>query len=159
MRTLKLKNNMYWDSTSIIHNKKKLSDKLNNLVKNTKTNSDNDTYSCNYINDTINGTLLWQNNNIADGFQAQTLNIDLSLYNIIEIVYYKYPSTVTPLWRNFYKVGETTLLDYSDYDSNIVRTWNRQIQFTANSVIIDHNTINGVIDDKGMVPYQIIGHK
>lgn len=159
MRAIKFKDNNFLDSSGIVHNKKKLSDKLNNLVKNTKTSSDNDTYSCNYLNDTINGTLLWQNNNITDGFQAQTLNINLSLYNMIEIIYYRYPSATNPLWRNFYKVGETTLLDYSDYSDNIVRTWNRQIQFAANSVIIGHNTINGIIDDRGMVPYQIIGHK
>ena len=30
-KSIKLKNNMYWDSTSITHNKEKLSDKLNNL--------------------------------------------------------------------------------------------------------------------------------
>lgn len=32
-KSIKLKNNMYWDSTSITHNKKNLSDKLNNLEK------------------------------------------------------------------------------------------------------------------------------
>ena len=32
-KSIKLKNNMYWDSTSITHNKKNLSDKLNSLEK------------------------------------------------------------------------------------------------------------------------------
>jgi len=33
MRAIKLKDNNFWDSTGIVHNKKKLSDKLSNIDK------------------------------------------------------------------------------------------------------------------------------
>ncbi len=53
MKSIKFKDNIYLDSTGIVHNKVKLSDKLNNIVKTTKTSSDDSTYSCSYINESI----------------------------------------------------------------------------------------------------------
>lgn len=133
MRAIKFKNNDYLDSTGIIHNRNKLSN-------------------------IIDGTLIWENSNISENFLAQTLNVNLSKYNEIEIVYYRYPSAVTTKWRTFCKKNDTIELNYSDYDSGSIRTWNRQIIITNSSIIIGNNKINDFIDNKGLVPYQIIGH-
>ena len=133
MRAIKFKNNDYLDSSGITHHRNKLSN-------------------------IIDGTLLWENSSVSENFLAQTLNVDLSKYNEIEIVYFRYPSAVTTKWRAFCKKNETTELNYSDYESGSIRTWNRQIIITNSSIIIGNNKINDFIDNKGLVPYQIIGH-
>ena len=94
MKSIKLKNSMYWDSTSITHNKEKLSDKLNNLIKNTKKNimminldnvqtvtTDVDTKVLfNKINFQLGDKLTFESNGIKIGAGVSKVRIDLTLW-------------------------------------------------------------------------------
>lgn len=57
-------------------------------VNNTYSNSQTDTYSCDYSNKAFSGTLLWTNSSPSSSFSNQTVEIDLSNYDMIEIIYY-----------------------------------------------------------------------
>lgn len=132
---------------------------VDDTVSTTSENAVSNKAITNYVNERLNGTLLWKNNALGDNFGPQTLNLDLSPYSIIELVYYRYPSITTPIFRVFHKIGETTQLNYCDYDSGTPRAWSREIQITASSLVIANNWINGNIENKGLVLDQVIGHK
>ena len=57
-------------------------------VQNTYSTSQNDTYSCDYQNKAFGGTILWTNSNPDSSFTAQTIQLNLSQYDYIEIIYY-----------------------------------------------------------------------
>lgn len=55
---------------------------LNNLNTTDKSNSVN---AINEVNNLAKGSLLWQNQNLSNNFDGQTISLDLSSYDIIEI--------------------------------------------------------------------------
>lgn len=128
-------------------------------VSNTQSDSTTDTYSCDYINNRITGTELWINTSLGAAFGPQTIQVDLSPYKYIELVYYRYPSTTTPMFRIFTKVGDISQLNYCDYDSGSVRAWIREFEVKSTGIEFKIATINGTTDNGGLVPGKIIGHK
>lgn len=128
-------------------------------VSNTYSTSETDTYSCDYMNNRITGTELWINTSVATAFGAQTISVDLSPYKYIELVYYRYPSTTTPMFRIFAKVGDISQLNYCDYDSGSVRAWIREFQVKSTGIEFKIATINGTTNNSGLIPGKIIGHK
>lgn len=57
-------------------------------VLNVQNSSTTDTYSCDYANKAFGGVVLWTNSNPSSSFSAQTISLDLSQYDYIEIIYY-----------------------------------------------------------------------
>lgn len=55
---------------------------LNNLNTTDKSNSVN---AINEVNNIAKGSLLWKNQNLSNNFDSQTISLDLSSYDIIEI--------------------------------------------------------------------------
>lgn len=128
-------------------------------VSNTYSTSQSDTYSCDFINDKITGTELWVNTSLAAAFGPQTVQVDLSPYKYIELVYYRYPAATTPMFRIFTKVGDVSQLNYCDYDQSTVRAWNREFEVKSTGIEFKIATINGTTNNNGLVPGKIIGHK
>ena len=64
-KAMKLKDENYWDSSSIEHNREKLSILLEKLK----------------------GTVLWTNQNYTTEFEAQKIEIDLKNCNYIRVIY------------------------------------------------------------------------
>lgn len=128
-------------------------------VSKTYSTSETDTYSCNYMNNRITGTELWTNTSLGAAFGPQTIQVDLSPYKYVELVYYRYPSTTTPMFRIFTKVGDISQLNYCDYDSGSVRAWIREFEVKSTGIEFKIATINGTTDNGGLVPGKIIGHK
>ena len=128
-------------------------------VSNTYSTSETDTYSCDYINNKITGTQLWVNPSLEAAFGAQTISVDLSPYKYIELVYYRFPAATTPMFRIFTRVGDTSQLNYCDYDQSTVRAWIRQFEVKSTGIEFKNATINGTTDNSGLVPGKIIGHK
>ena len=58
-----------------------------------KTNSDKDTYSCNYINDALEGTIVYENETGNSGDVTLTRSIENARYIDIEYSAYGYFST------------------------------------------------------------------
>lgn len=128
-------------------------------VSDTYSTSETDTYSCDYINNKITGTQLWVNPSLGAAFGAQTISVDLSPYKYVELVYYRFPSATTPMFRIFTRVGDTSQLNYCDYDQSTVRAWIRQFEVKSTGIEFKNATINGTTDNSGLVPGKIIGHK
>ena len=59
---------------------------VNGLVKTEQSTTDEETYSCNYINK-IKGKILWTNENPSNSFLPQTVDLDLSNYDYYSITY------------------------------------------------------------------------
>lgn len=131
-------------------------------VVNTYNTSDSDTYSCDYLNNKVDGKLLWQNPSPNSSFSSQTIsNIDLSDYAIVEIYCTRFGTgTSSRKLLCFKTLLENSLsqLYYCDYD-NGVRAWNRDVTFTNNSILFDDCYINGTITNTGLIPYKVIGYK
>ena len=128
-------------------------------VSNTYSTSQTDTYSCNYVNNKITGTELWTNTSLGGAFGPQTIQVDLSPYKYVELVYYRYPAATTPMFRIFAKVGDVSQLNYCDYDSGSVRAWIREFEVKSTGIEFKIATINGTTNNRGLVPGKIIGHK
>lgn len=61
---------------------------VSDSILNSNSNSSTDTYSCDYANKNFRGVTLWTNSSPTSSFANQTLQIDLSTYSAIEIIYY-----------------------------------------------------------------------
>lgn len=124
-------------------------------VAQSKTTSDTDTYSCNYLN----GVVVWQNENITQSFGAQTINLDLSNYKKIKVYSYRYKSVDERQIITEFNVNSTGEIIYSDCDNGVVRSWNRQITINQNSIVFGNCKINNDTSSRGLVPSKIVAYK
>lgn len=134
-------------------------------IVNNYSTSTQDGYSCNYINGKT-GVELWINENPTSSFSAQDINIDLSSYSYIEVLYRdiiadpfiqssgKIPvgygnKTINHTWIN--GEGETLLF-------RVLRTTTSKVAFEPGySAKLTDSTINTHNDC--LIPYKIIGYK
>lgn len=123
-------------------------------VSQTKTTSDTDVYSCNYVN----AVTVWENPNIAQFFSSQTINIDFSTYKKIKIFSYRYKEVDERQIITEFDVGTVGEIIYSDYDGK-VRSWNRQVTINSNSISFGNCKINGENINGGLVPSKIVAYK
>ena len=145
----------------------------NAVPKTSKTTSDTDTYSCNYVNSKTTGTVLWTNSNPTSSFSAQTINnlSNLSQYVYIDIVYFVYKSNTKQCCQRHYydttyKNGE--LMSVFTHSS---RGFVGSRQFVVNADSIEFKKsysftggyANGSFavaeDNDWTIPYKIIGYK
>lgn len=123
-------------------------------VAQTKTNSDTDTYSCNYLNEVT----VWENANITQPFLSQNINIDLRTYKKIKIYSYRYKTVDERQVITEFDVGTIGEIIYSDYDGK-VRTWNRRVGIYKTVISFDNCNINGEATNGGLVPSKIVAYK
>lgn len=128
-------------------------------VNNTQNNSTTNTYSCNYINGKT-GVELWTNQYPVSDFGTQTIPLSLSGYKVISIFYTRWAGSKTLSTTIYFEDLKTyTELNYSDYDSGTVRSWNRNATIETTGIYFENNTINGSVSNGGLIPYKIIGYK
>lgn len=130
-------------------------------VAQTKTTSDNDTYSCNYINELEekrNEKLLWTNPDMSVEFGEQTLNFDDN-YSYFDIIFSQ--DNV-----NYFCTRVYAGLDKPYLLQNILGGY-----FRTRGVIVNQNSIffgggtffatysNATANNSQCIPYKIIGYK
>lgn len=125
-------------------------------VAQTKTESDTDTYSCNYVN-SLQGELLWTNSNVNEQFAGQTIafNDNYSYYDII------FAQDGVLKCDKVY-VGESVPYLLQIVLGGYLRT--RTAQVNINSIAfgdgIFYNTYaSGTTNNNQCIPYKIVGYK
>lgn len=128
-------------------------------VENSSSNSQTNVYSCDYVNKKT-GVELWTNQYPTNDFSAQTIQLSLSGYKVITFFYTRWSGDkILSTTICFENLTTNTELNYSDYDSGNVRSWNRNVTIKTTEVQFENNTINGSVANSGLIPYKIIGYK
>ena len=142
-----------------------------NKILDTYSTSQTDTYSCNFVNNKMTGTVLWTNSNPANQFTAQTINIsNLSQYAYIDILYFVFSGNLKQscqrhYYDETYKNGELMSV-FTHSARGYVGT--RQFVVNANSIDFQSSyAFNGGysgsfglnVDNGWTIPYKIIGYK
>lgn len=135
---------------------------LTGHVVNTYSESEGNAYSCDYSNKAFGGTILWTNDSPTSSFASQTISIDLSDYNTVDIYAVRFNTTGGRQLLH-YKIlidvpNKNTQMFYCDYE-NGVRTWNRNVDWTTSSITFGNATINGSSSNGALIPYKIVGYK
>lgn len=134
----------------------------NGKILNTRDTSQNDTYSCDYINE-LSGKVLWTNPNPSDTFAGQTitLNDDLSNYTYIEIISRQSTSSGNMLSSGKIPIDMIAVTTYLPIHYNMLRTFNTSTKtFRDNLYFSTFGNINSTTSDNNYnIPYQIIGYK
>lgn len=127
-------------------------------ILNIFSNSDKDTYSCNYVNG-LAGKILWTNPNPTIAFESQTINLSSDDYDFYEIIITPTINTVD----NYVEVvkglkGKGTYLKYFTSDGNIYR---RKVDYVDDIKLTIENptTSNGTLDNINIIPLYVIGYK
>lgn len=156
-------------------------------IKNEKTTSDKDTYSCNYVNTCLNkldksisgieGKFIYIYYDTSNGLEPGELTIDkLSEYARIDILCYKatdfdvseggiwetLDNTTSYVALTIYPYGDGSYTAYYvDYHNGSPRVFERPIRVasSSNKLIIGEGTLNGQTNKYIMVPHYFIGYK
>ena len=106
-------------------------------VSNTVTSSTTDTYSCDYINSALNGTLLYLSTGEATTI---TLNEDIDNYNYVEIYYYTNDSGSMCCKKAQINKNATTLmcLDFT-YNTGILYYKMANVSISDTSIVFNNN--------------------
>lgn len=102
---------------------------------------------------------LWTNPNPTSSFSGQDVEISLSGYAMIEIFYTRFQGIKILSNRIPFSSNEQTELNYSDYDSGSVRSWNRNVTLSTTKIAFGDCKINNTTTNTGLIPYKIIGYK
>lgn len=138
-------------------------------VVNTFSNSTKDAYSCDYSNKAFGGTILWTNPNPTSAFAEQTINLDMSDYNYIEIYYRFYTGAtgeqiatkipvgssakfINEVWLE--GIGETIAMRTVHTSSNNIVVTNTSVVALSDGTLRTTNLANGT-----MIPTKVIGYK
>ena len=142
-----------------------------NKILDTYSQSQTDTYSCNYVNNKTTGVVLWTNSSPTSSFGARTINIpNLSQYVYIDILYFVFAGNLKQCCQRHYydetyKNGELMSV-FTHSARGFVGT--RQFVVNANSIDFQvsysfsggYNGSFGLNEDNGWtIPYKIIGYK
>lgn len=133
-------------------------------VVNTYSTSNEDTYSCDYINAKV-GKILWTNDSIAE---ISTTNItvdDMSEYSIIEIAFRQHLNDTSKITTSrMIKSAGNGMMQFNEVGSGywVIRT--REIAFTNNTTINikqGYEVVSGTVSSRNNVciPIYVIGYK
>ena len=105
------------------------------------------------------GILLWTNNNVTAQFGAQTINVDLSQYKYIEILYISNTSGRDIYSQKLYKSDNTELFKpYYDSGNFYLRT--REVEWNSNNrLVVQNGLLNGNTNNSACIPFKLIGFK
>lgn len=127
-------------------------------VQNVYSTSQDDTYSCNYVNKSFGGTLLWTNPNPTSTFAAQNIQLSSSDYDIYECIYV-ISSGVNDRYLSSKSVkGKGFILEF--YDGYEKKGGTRSISYTdATHLVVQQSYYDGTGSATYCIPEYIIGYK
>ena len=117
----------------------------------------------NQENVTFSSTLLWENENTNNQFEAQTIQLDLSEFKYVLIRYGFFRGEVAGMFNVIAKVGEEAILNAyagTGGDCGNMYFYKRSVLVNQNSVvfgnaILGYNTVN--VSNSGCIPFEIYG--
>lgn len=126
-------------------------------VAQVETDSNTDTYSCNYVN-SLKGKLLWTNSNVNEPFAGQKINFDDN-YSYYDIILSQDGNTL--ICVRVY-VGESVPYLLQIILGGYSRT--RSAQVNTNSIVFEDGIFysayaSGTTNNSQCIPYKIIGYK
>lgn len=137
----------------------------NGKILNSESTSQNDTYSCSYINDNVmdKGTILWTNPNPTNDFIEQDITLTTNDCDVFYL-YYLMNKNIDYMKVEILVINKKGLLSYpaitgfSDYPFFrwITAISNSKIHFNNAKQIVDGNEQDA---NTFLVPIYIIGHK
>lgn len=108
--------------------------------------------------DTYRKVKLWENANLSNAFNAQTIALDLSGYDGVEILYYVDKSTNVYFSTGFLKKGLTSVLSYTTASAGY--RLHRNFTINSNGIQFQTATNTGASAVSGVcIPYIIYGIK
>ena len=108
--------------------------------------------------DTYRKVKLWENANLSNAFNAQTIALDLSGYDGVEILYYVDKSTNVYFSTGFLKKGLTSVLSYTTASAGY--RLHRNFTINSNGIQFQTATNTGAAAVSGVcIPYIIYGIK
>lgn len=155
------------DKTDVVSAVNEVNTKVGDLTNLSTTNKSNIVNAVNELQDKFETDILWTNSNPTNAFVEQTLNIDLSSYNSIEIIFSTFPTGdfrqsfgkilvgyngkyITHDWLN--GVGEAIIARQVNTTSSSIEFKNAfDIRLSDGTVVSQTNTY--------LVPAIILGHK
>ena len=135
-KSIKLKNNVYWDSTGIVHNRNKLSTFLENLL-NKKSNKSTELYNSNSGNGT-NGTV-----NLSD-------NVSNYLYLVID---FRVGTTRKSVRYNVRSNQPWCMLDFIDYSDGYLQFFTKTVKIQNNTIVNERYKKYTIQDSERWIPY------
>ena len=133
---------------------------LQKLLKESKSNSNQHTYNCNYMNKAFGGDILWTNPNPSSDYGANSVSIaNLNDYDIIKIVYQGSTNTTLQLETNAYLINNSCYVlaafnDGTDYLRVVT------IDKSSNKITFGRAQTPGVaFHDNSIIPLYVIGYK
>lgn len=110
--------------------------------------------------DSFKPVMLWTNLYPVADFAGQTINLNLTDYEFIEVYYTRWAGDTELSIKFYFQNAETQFdLQYVDYDSGTVRSWNRSGVINTSYISFNDAKINGTTSNSALIPYKIIGYK
>lgn len=138
-------------------------------VVNDYSTSQENAYSCDYVNKAFGGTILWTNPNPSSNFNSQNITLNSDDYDCIEIIFiltnftgYDYRKSSGKI---IYEQGKKILIDTIDYDGNLGITAYMRRLTMVNKTQISAGvcdklwTIGQTTSNSYTIPLYIIGYK
>lgn len=128
---------------------------------NTKSDSTTDAYSCDYSNKAFGGKLLWTNSSPTTSFEGQTIQVDLSDYDAVQIISTGTNNSTHRISSGIVPIGYTSQVSWYAQISYYVRTFNVSstgvtFQDATDTAI---NTGSYGTNNNTAIPLYIIGYK
>lgn len=132
-----------------------------NIVKTTYNESDDNTYSTNYINNAFGGKILWTNSNPTTAITTTTITLTSDDYDVLEIIYRMSIDSNIQFSSKFLKGAGCELMG-GVYGGNNYEIMFRTLSRT-NDTSFDLDKCfygrNKVLYNDGIIPLYIIGYK
>lgn len=128
-------------------------------VVNSQSESNSDTYSCNYINSIVNGDVLWENGNLANGWDEYPVPVDLSNYQYVAIEFVYNTGNTNTYKIEKVKVGNNITGTIQWIGSGGVEIMSRNFVVSSSQVNIKKGYTNSNVDRTALIPSKIIGYK
>lgn len=114
----------------------------------------------------VNGTILWENPYPTDSFQAQTITLNSSDYDVYEVYYYDWTTGKHMKSEKALK-GQNTTLDMLLYYENAAFIAVREIAYVSDTslsigrcnALVDRDAFSHITPANWCVPVYIIGYK
>lgn len=135
---------------------------IGNVINN-KSDSNKDTYSCNYINNAI-GKLVWKNTSPNTGFEGRTITLssDSTEYDLVEIIF----KTGTGENDGLMSTGRIPISNAGHYSAIIGgNMYSRDWTISENQLTLSNASrwtsygADATTNNNGMLPYYIIFYK
>lgn len=116
------------------------------------------------ITNGLKGTILWTNPNPTSNFSPQTLNLDLSNYDEIEIIYRHYKTDATRLFTKVLIPSKQALV-YPELDTSggFIAIQSREFEVKNTGIVFESGYFKGARNieqnDGRCIPLYVIGYK